>query len=230
MGGKTNDITMHIHYFQHASFEGPGCIAEWAGVKGHTISVTEFFKDAIFPDLQQIDMLIVMGGPMGVYEESKYSWLVAEKAYIRSAIEAGKPVLGICLGSQLIAAVLGARVYPNTQKEIGWFPVHFNDLAPDGATVFHWHGDTFDLPEGATLLASTAVTPNQAYLYGGKVIGLQFHFEVTPATMNRMLEHCGDELVPAQFVQSEKEIRAGVHHCAANNAWMFELLDSMEKL
>lgn len=222
---------MRIHYLQHAAFEGLGCIADWANVKGHPVTVTKFYEDAALPGPQDVDMLIVMGGPMGVYEEAIYPWLAAEKAFIRNMIELGKPVLGICLGSQLIAAALGARVYRNEQKEIGWFPVQFKEeLAPAGTTVFHWHGDTFDLPEHAVHLASTSVTPHQAFRLGEKVFGLQFHFEVTPATMESMIQHCGEELVPAEFVQSAAEMRDGAHYCAATNAWMFELLNRMEKL
>lgn len=222
---------MHIHYLQHAAFEGLGCIADWIDVKGHTVSATKLYEDASLPDLQKVDMLIVMGGPMGVYEEKTYPWLADEKAFIRAAIEAGKPVLGICLGSQLIAAALGARVYRNGQKEIGWFPAQLSEeLAPAEATVFHWHGDTFDLPENAVHLGSTAVTPNQAFRVGEKVFALQFHFEVTPAAVESMIQHCGDELMPGEFVQPAAEMRAGAHYCAATNAWMFELLNRMEKL
>jgi GMP synthase-like glutamine amidotransferase len=222
---------MHIHYLQHVAFEGLGCIADWIDVKGHTVSATKFYEGEPLPGPQDLDMLIVMGGPMGVYDETAYPWLAAEKAFIRAVMVAGKPVLGICLGSQLIAAALGARVYRNGQKEIGWFPIQLHEeLAPADAVVFHWHGDTFDLPENATLLGSTGITPNQAFRVGEKVFGLQFHFEITPAAMEGMIQHCGDELVSADFVQSAAEIRAGAHYCAATNAWMFELLNRMEKL
>lgn len=172
-----------------------------------------------------------MGGPMGVYEEEQYPWLTTEKKLIREAIAAGKPVLGICLGAQLIAAALGAKVYPNKEKEIGWYPVQFHpDLAPSPTTVFHWHGDTFDLPENAEHLAETPVCKNQAYRVGDRVYGLQFHFEITLAAMENMLSHLEGELQPATYVQTAAEIRAGAHHAAGTNRWMHALLNRLEKL
>ncbi|WP_343701602.1 gamma-glutamyl-gamma-aminobutyrate hydrolase family protein [Chitinophaga sp.] len=222
---------MHIHYFQHAPFEGLACIEDWAAARGHTLSATRWYNNPAPPAAVEADMLIVMGGPMGVYEEDQYAWLAPEKELIRGAIAAGKPVLGICLGAQLIAAALGAKVYPNREKEIGWFPVQFHeDLAPSSATVFHWHGDTFDLPEGAVHLAETPACKNQAYRIGDKVYGLQFHFEVTPAAMESMLQHLGHELQPAAYVQTADDIRAGARFAADNNVWMQALLNRLEKL
>ncbi|MCK7557005.1 type 1 glutamine amidotransferase [Chitinophaga sedimenti] len=116
---------MNIHYFQHVPFEGLGCIADWIDRKGHQVSVTRWYAGDAPPPHDQTDWLIIMGGPMGVYDAAQYPWLETEKAYIREAIQQGKRVLGICLGAQLIAAALGAKVYPNREKEIGWFPVHF---------------------------------------------------------------------------------------------------------
>jgi GMP synthase (glutamine-hydrolysing) len=222
---------MHIHYFQHAPFEGLACIANWAQARNHTLSATHWYNNDATPNLGAAGMLIVMGGPMGVYEETQYPWLAVEKELIRGAIAANKPVLGICLGAQLIAAALGAKVYPNREKEIGWYPVTFHEpLAPSPGTVFHWHGDTFDLPAGATRLAETPVCKNQAYRVGDRVYGLQFHFEVTPAAMETMLEHLSHELQPAPHVQTAAEMRAGAHHTAANNQWMHSLLNRLEKL
>src|SRR2546428_2396131 len=114
---------MNIHYFQHVPFEGLGCIEDWANRKSHVLSSTRFFEKHTLSDLKTIDWLIVMGGPMGVYDESEYLWLKEEKEFIKKAIDANKVVIGICLGSQLIAEVLGAKVYKNKFTEIGWFPV-----------------------------------------------------------------------------------------------------------
>ncbi|SIO54888.1 type 1 glutamine amidotransferase [Chitinophaga niabensis] len=222
---------MRIHYFQHVTFEGLGYIADWAKAKGHTVTVTKWYEAPIPPALEDLDMLIVMGGPMGVYEEDLHPWLSTEKEFIRRAIAAGKPVLGICLGSQLIAAALGARVYPNKQKEIGWFPVQFHDgIAPSPTTVFHWHGDTFDLPENAIHLAETSACKNQAYRIGDRVVGLQFHFEITPEALEGMITHCGHELVPDTYVQTAAEIRGNAHYAQNTNVLISQLLNGLEKL
>ena len=223
----------------HVPFEGLGCMEEWISKQNHQLSYTKLYESATFPDINEIDWLIVMGGPMGVYDEAIYDWLAAEKTYIRKAIEKGKVVLGICLGSQLIAEVLGAKVYPNTQKEIGWFDLKLTD---DGKTnklvsgfeacfpVFHWHGDTFDLPAGSQRLFYSDVTPNQAFIYNEKVLGLQFHFEVTKQSMSAMVQHGADELIPAATIQSADEILAETSYIASNNAKMFSILDALAKL
>src|SRR5688572_23524659 len=114
---------MRIHFIQHVAFESPGYLLQWAEEHQHTISFTRIYESPVFPSVDDIDWLIVMGGPMGSYQEDQYSWLKAEKEFIRAVIDAGKKVLGICLGSQLVAAALGAKVYPHVQKEIGWWPV-----------------------------------------------------------------------------------------------------------
>jgi len=111
---------LRIHYLQHVSFEGLGSIAEWVTSNGHELTSTQFFINSYLPEPADIDWLIIMGGPMGVYDEDKYEWLTAEKQFIKKAIDAGKTVIGICLGAQLIAKVLGAKVYPNQKRAIGW--------------------------------------------------------------------------------------------------------------
>lgn len=229
--------TLRIHYFQHVSFETPGYINQWARQHHHAETYTRWYQPADLPDIDMIDWLVVMGGPMGVYEKNKYPWLEPEQAFIRECIHAGKTVLGICLGSQLIAAALGARVYPNQQKEIGWFPVQLTEAGkncsllkdlPDNSTVLHWHGDTFDLPAGADWLLQTAVCKNQAYLYQEKVLGLQFHFETTPQTLTEMIENCGHELIAASFVQNEPEIKnLAEQHIANNNQWLAGILNRL---
>lgn len=227
---------LHIHYFQHVSFENPGYIQDWAEANGHTQSFTRFYEEQALPELHNVDWLIVMGGPMGVYENDKYPWLGAEKDFIRSCIEAGKTVIGICLGSQLIAAALGEEVYPNKQKEIGWFDVQLTEAGkssylfdgfPGHFTVLHWHGDTFNLPQKAVLLAESAACKNQAFLYGNSVLGLQFHFEATTDTLPSMIEHCRQDLIRAPYVQEEQELRAGFTNIPANNAWLKTILDRM---
>lgn len=204
---------MHIHFIQHVPFESPGYILEWAQDKGFNTSFSRMYENDPFPPIASIDWLVVMGGPMGVHEEAAYSWLTGEKRFIRSAIGAGKKLLGICLGSQLIADVLGARVYKNDQKEIGWWPLQTIDTKhpltknfPATFSVFHWHGDTFDLPAGATLLFSTEACRNQGYLVGTKIAALQFHMEVNESLVAQMMQHGKSELTEAPFIQEETSI------------------------
>lgn len=205
---------MRFHVLQHVPFEGLGSILPWLQARGASISTTRFFESAALPRLTEVDALIVLGGPMSVNDEAVLPWLRDEKRFVRQAIEAGKPVLGICLGAQLIASSLGARVYPGPHKEIGWFPVqaceHGSEAFgfPEVANVFHWHGETFDLPPGAVHLASSRACLHQAYQIGPRAIGLQFHLETTPESADAIITHCRDELVPGAFVQSEQALRA----------------------
>ncbi|MFZ3157950.1 MAG: gamma-glutamyl-gamma-aminobutyrate hydrolase family protein, partial [Smithella sp.] len=178
---------MRAHYLQHVEFEGLGSIASWLEADGYEITNTRLFESAKFPNLKEIDLLVVMGGPMSVNDEDDFPWLVSEKQFIREAINSGKPVLGICLGAQLIASAAGAKVYSNPVKEIGWFPIYgisSQDVSifsfPPSVKVFHWHGETFDLPSGAIRLAKSDGCENQAFQIGKPVIGLQFHLETTP--------------------------------------------------
>jgi len=180
---------------------------------------------------------------MGVDDQERHPWLEAEKRFLLEAVESGKTVLGICLGAQLLATVLGSRVYSNPQKEIGWFPVRFTPGAleqdlfrdfPREATVFHWHGDTFDLPRGAVPLAASAVCRNQGFLYAGRVIGLQFHVEVTVASVGEMVREGKAELEKGRlekshYVQTPREILRGNGQAAAVNDLMYRLLDRLSQ-
>ncbi|PKN18297.1 MAG: amidotransferase [Deltaproteobacteria bacterium HGW-Deltaproteobacteria-6] len=204
---------MRAHYLQHVPFEGLGSIEPWLKAAGCEITRTRFFESTRLPDLEKIDLLVVMGGPMSVNDEVAFPWLVSEKRFIREAIGSGKAVLGICLGAQLIASAAGARVYRNNVKEIGWFPIYgmLSDDAsffsfPQSINVFHWHGDTFDLPSGATRLAKSDGCTNQAFQLGRSVIGLQFHLETTPKALQEIVFNGRDELIPAQYIQTKEEI------------------------
>jgi GMP synthase-like glutamine amidotransferase len=226
---------MNIHILQHVSFEGPGTITDWVNARQHQHSYTYLFaEEIVYPDLTAFDMLLIMGGPMGVYEEAQWPWMKAEKTFIKQAVDAGKIVLGICLGSQLLAAALGTKVYPNAVKEIGFFTVAVieNELTthlPKEWMVFHWHGDTFDLPEDAVLLASSAVCKNQAYRKG-RCVGLQFHPEADAALVQQMVHHEKAELVKDVYVQTEEEITAQLHLGDANRELLFQLLDNIINL
>ena len=166
---EARTFLMRIHHLQHVPFEGLGSIEEHLIRQGHQLSATHFYLNQKMPELEDFEALIVMGGPMGVADVTDYPWLTSEMNLIDRAISSGKKVLGICLGAQLISAALGARVYRNNCREIGWWPVSTvenvtgSDLLPESFVPFHWHGDTFDLPEGANLLAyNTSRRPSPA--------------------------------------------------------------------
>jgi GMP synthase-like glutamine amidotransferase len=206
---------MRLHYFQHVPYEGLDRIAGWATARHHSVSATRFYANETPPALEAWDLLCIMGGPMGVYEANEHPWMRAELAYIRSAIDAGKNVLGICLGAQLIAGALGAKVYPHTHKEIGWWPVEFLPAARSTAlevfgtssVMYHWHGDTFDLPRETVLLASSAACRHQAFSVGDHVLALQFHPEISFETIGRWVQESNSVKKPGGYVQSEAEMK-----------------------
>lgn len=192
---------------RHVAFEDLGNLAP---VLDHA-GIAPRYLDGWSPDLAHIDpavadLVVVLGGPIGVYEFAAYPWFEREIAWLRSRLLAGRPTLGICLGAQLIAAALGARVYPGLAKELGWTPLQLSPaglasaLAPLDSTLtsmLHRHGDTFDLPEGAQLLASTASCRNQAYRWQQHALGLQCHPELDGATFERWLVGHALELAQA---------------------------------
>lgn len=218
----------------HVPFEGPGAIAEWVRKKGHWLHYTRFYKGDELPDADSLDMLIIMGGPMDVFDYHVHPWMGEEIDWVKAFIQSGKPVLGICLGAQIIAAALDEEVYPGPHKEIGWhnlqfFPALgdfkiFHDL-PDTRKVFHWHGDTFDIPEGATRIAASRAFPNQGFIYHKKVIALQFHLEVTPESVKELVDNCRDELEEGPHIQSEKEILSEQKYFQPNQEVLYRFLD-----
>ena len=228
---------MRIHCLQHVPFEGPAAIADWADGAGHALNSTPLHAGASLPRLSEVDWLVVMGGPMGVHDEPRYPWLAEEKRFLREAIAAGRTIVGVCLGAQLLAEALGARVYRGLHTEIGWFPVELTEAAatsdilgflPNRLEVFHWHGDTFEIPPGAIHLARSQGCENQAFLYDGRVLGLQFHMESTPESVDAIMANCADEIVDAPFIQSAEQMtQAGAKHFRANQEALFGILDRL---
>ncbi|MHB1401690.1 MAG: type 1 glutamine amidotransferase [Thiobacillus sp.] len=227
---------MNIHYLQHVPFEGLGSIGDWVRREGHTLGATRFYLGEPLPPVQKVDLLMVMGGPMNIHEEARYPWLADEKRFIERVIAAGRRVLGICLGAQLVADVLGAKVYANADKEIGWFPVETTETIsgdslfaafPRRIEVFHWHGDTFDIPAGAVHVARSAGCAHQAFVYDERVVGLQFHLETTPASAYQIITHGADELVEGRYIQTPQAMLADVRRFDAINQEMQELLDRL---
>jgi GMP synthase-like glutamine amidotransferase len=230
---------MRIHCLQHVPFEGPAGIAEWAERRGHDLAVTHLYDGAALPGPDAFDWLVVMGGPMGVHDEAEHPWLAAEKVLLHEAIAAGKTIIGVCLGAQLLADALGARVYRNAEKEIGWLPIELTEqgqgsalfgFLPERIEVFHWHGDTFELPPGAVHLARSQGCANQAFLWDGRLLGLQFHVETTQESLRELVEHGADDIVPGPFVQSaERMLAASGEDCERIHGALFGVLDRLAR-
>ena len=222
---------MRVYVLQHVPFEGLGSIGPWLEARSARIGCTRLFAGDPLPRLDGLDLLIALGGPMSANDEARLPWLAPGKGVLREAIARGVPVLGVCLGAQLIASVLGARVQRHAVKEIGWFPIHAVATPehalrfPPACTVFHWHGETFDLPDGAVPLAASAGCANQAFQYRRHVMALQFHLEMTPDGARALVERCRHELVPGPYVQTEAELRAApISHYQAANGLMDDVL------
>lgn len=231
---------MRIHFVQHVDFEDLGNIEPWARERGHSIMRTRLQQRERLPGPGEYDWLIVMGGPMSVDEEARYPWLAREKVFIKRSIELGKRVLGVCLGAQLIADALGAPVTRNAHKEIGWFPVlrsatpdssPFAGAFPENFHAFHWHGDTFAIPEGAVHLALSDACANQAFSVGNNVLALQFHLESNSSGVGRLLRHCSQDLQPGTYVQDPDQIRSGCQdHMPGLEPLLHGVLETMEGL
>ncbi|HWB63664.1 MAG TPA: type 1 glutamine amidotransferase [Chitinophagales bacterium] len=227
---------LKIHILQHEPFEGAGLIADWAAEKGHTTTITLVYEKQPLPPGPDFDWLVIMGGGMSVNDEDKYDWLKPEKQFVRRVIEAGKVVIGICLGSQMLANVLGKRVYKNPVKEIGWWPVQLTDagkksdfLTPgwDGQMFFHWHGETFDLPDGAQHLAISEGCKNQAFSIGKRIFGFQFHPETNLQTLHQMVNSGSREMVRDKFVMEPNEVLANEHAIQTTQPLVYGLLNKI---
>mgnify|MGYP001095674039 FL=1 len=223
---------MRLLVLKHFSFDDASVILTWARERGCPVELFEPPSGLPFPTPDSFDLLVILGGPMSVTEEDRHPWLKTEKAFLREAIRCGKRVLAICLGAQMLAEVLGGRVYRNREKEIGWHPVRRTEARhpllgglPEVFWTFHWHGDTFDLPEGAVHLAYSDATRNQAFAWGDRLLGLQFHLETTPECMKTMTEAWAGELVPGRWIESAGEILGKASRCADSALYLRGILD-----
>ncbi len=231
---------MKVHWFQHVPFEGLGLIEPWLRAGGHEITATHWWAGERAPARRDYDWLIVMGGPMNIYQHRDYPWLATEKASLETACREGCRVLGVCLGAQLLADVLGGRVLKNAEREIGWWPIQAVSpergaqasryAFPEQTTVLHWHGDTYTLPPDAVRLARSEACPQQAFAWGSRVLGLQFHLEMQESAVSEIARGCANELQGgARWVQSATElIRGAQTHGAANASLLEKLLAAME--
>ena len=205
---------MRIHCLQHTENPGHTHLEDWAARHGHSWHGTILPLDGKLPPVAGLDCLVVVGGPMSVWEERHYPWLGREKRFIEACIAADKPVLGICLGAQLLANALGADVYEGPHKEIGWFDVEANregcpdwieKTLPARFETFLWHGDTFDLPRDAVRIARSAAFENQGFVWN-RTMALQFHLEVRPDWVEMLAKRDAHELVEAPYVQSAQTV------------------------
>ncbi|HKI87565.1 MAG TPA: type 1 glutamine amidotransferase [Draconibacterium sp.] len=225
---------MNIHCLQHVPHERPGYIEEWAIQRNYNLSVTKLFNEEhTFPELKDFDLLVIMGGPMSVFDTDKYTWMTAEKSFVSHAIAEGKSILGICLGAQLIAHLLGANIKKSPETEIGWFPVSkisnhplLNEI-PDEFMAFHWHGEMFEIPSGAQRIFSSDGCSNQGFVYYDNVVGFQFHFETTQELVVEILANEEIDKLNGKYIQPSNEILAKVDYSKAINGYLEKILNRL---
>ena len=225
---------MRLLYLQHDPLDGPGTLLDWAESRGHTTFRCLICEGEPLPSIDSFDLLVSLGGPMGAYEEAKHPWLELEKRYLREAFASGKKILGLCLGTQMIAEALGGKAFRHSCKEFGWQPI---DPTPAGLEwfswdkgkgsflAFQWHGDTYTLPPGAIQLARNTACEQQAFAIGNLVLGLQFHLEWTEAMMRKALAEPGVASPPSASVQTLEEIMSDPSLFESGQKHFFSLMD-----
>lgn len=231
---------MRLHSLEHVSFEALAAIGDWAKGKNISTSSTKLFSGQKLPHPDDFDFLCIMGGPMNIYQEDQYPWLKAEKEFISAAIEAGKIVVGICLGAQLIADCLGGKITKNEFGEIGWNKIQLTVQArnmsqfkhlPAVMEVFQWHGDTFSLPDNAISIASSEGCVNQGFVYAGKVYAFQFHIEYDRQSIETMIEKCPEDFTSGgRYIQSATQMLENAEQrCQRNIDSLKVFLDTITK-
>jgi GMP synthase-like glutamine amidotransferase len=228
---------MRLHAIQQVPFEGPGLIADWAAARGHELTISLAFTEE-YPDCNDVDFLIVLGGPMDADDEIANPWLHTEKHYVVECIAAGRSVLGICLGAQILAEVLGGKVRRNDVKEIGWYAVEKTETGrierlmnawPETFVVGQWHGDTFDLPGSLGPLLSSEACVNQAFLFDHRVLGLQFHLEWSEESLATLVDSCRDDLLAGGlWTMSARQLEdEALERVAGNRELLYCMLDAL---
>lgn len=233
-----------ILVIQHVPFEGLGKLDAWFQLRALTPRIVRFFEEeTALPCIDDYEGLVILGGPMGVNEVEQYPWLTKELDYLRAVLERGKkiPILGICLGAQILSHLLGGEVVSNEEKEIGWYPVTLYEEArresalfakwPKELVVFHWHQDTFSIPPGAKALGESAACSNQGFFFPNfeerPIVGLQFHLEMTHEISQRLVTSCHEDLLPpAPYIASKEQILSGFAPYAQAQTHLFSFLDA----
>ena len=229
---------MKIHALINYYIADLGTIQEWATNNGHDVTTTHVYENVNFPKVEEFDMLIILGGVAGAYEEDKYPWLIHEKKFIKETIEAGKVVLGICLGAQLIAEVIGGRVYHQGYLEVGWWDVSFTKEVeniplfknlPRELPCFQYHQDTFELPDDAINVAKSEACKNQVFVYVDRVVGLQFHPEFTEEKLREIVDVHGHQMREDSYSQLPEDFLNKKENVQKAKTLLFTLLDNLEE-
>jgi len=216
-------MKLRVAILQQSEGTPPGSSLEWLADRGHDYVLCRLDRNQSLPSLDDVDMIIVLGGSMNVDDLELHPWLATEKAWLKQAITTGKTCLGLCLGGQLLAQIMGGKVRKHAHWEVGWHPVNFTNGKI--LTVFQFHQDTFDLPDRARLFASNPITVHQAFSIGHRTIGLQFHPEATEAWIRECSNEKPYPLGP--YVQTPQQLREGIGYLAPMKIWFFDLLDQL---
>jgi GMP synthase-like glutamine amidotransferase len=230
-----------IHLVRHDDFEIPGGIGTWAASRGRPLRDIFFFRegDSAPPAPAEVDTLVIMGGTMSANDEATLPWIRREKLWVSEVVTSGAKVLGICLGCQILASILGGRVYRNAHREIGWFPVRRTEEArrtaigsaiPEVHESFLWHSDTFDIPPGAVRVAASEASVNQGFVWRESVAGVQFHPEMTRDGAAVIVANSAHEIVPGPYVQEAETFLTGPERYAALERVMHAILDRLTEI